>query len=401
MEVTMPWFLDGNAGTLANNFFLGTLDNAPLVIKTNVPLSTTPSYTPPAAPLQGEVMRVTPSSTTARGRVGIGTSQPEAPLHVAVDGISIQQSSQLDVAVKGGSGDNGDGGSAGVFGFASGPNSNGVVGEANNGQNAYGVWGMSASGFAGNFDGRVRVLGDLTVLNGNVGIETTTNPTQKLQLDSGNVLLPNANLGIDGNLYFGGTTDTGQFGMRLFGGRVNPGPNEIHAGFIDVKTDVNSDGLRIRVDTNNGGTERMRITAQGRVGIGVAAPGFPLDVAGQAHATSFPTSSDVKLKTNVKQLSNVLEKVDKIRAVSFEWNKEYESLGRSTGRTEIGVIGQEVEAVFPELVTEWGDEKYKAVDYGRLAGVLIEAVKELKAQVKEMKAQNEALQSRFEALERA
>ena len=103
----------------------------------------------------------------------------------------------------------------------------------------------------------------------------------------------------------------------------------------------------------------------------------------------------------MKQLKNVLEKVDKIRAVSFEWNEEYESLGPSTGRTEIGVIGQEVEAVFPELVTEWGDEKYKAVDYGRLAGVLIEAVKELKAQVEELKAQNEAWQSRFEALERA
>ena len=384
----MPWFLDGNAGTLANNFFLGTLDNAPLVIKTNAPLSTTPSYTPPAAPLQGEVMRFTPSSTTGRGRVGIGTTQPESLLHVAVLGTSIQQSNPLDVAVKGVSGDNGGPGAAGVFGYASGPNSNGVVGEANNGQGACGVWGISANGFAGKFDGRVEVSGDLTMGSG-------------LTVESGNVLLPDANLGIDGNLYFGGTTDTGQFGMRLFGGRVNPGPDEIHAGFIDVKTDVNSDGLRIRVDANNGRTERMRITAQGNVGIGVAAPGFRLDVAGQAHATSFPTSSDAKLKTNVKQLKNVLEKVDRIRAVSFEWNEEYESLGRSTGRTEIGVIGQEVEAVFPELVTEWGDEKYKAVDYGRLAGVLIEAVKELKAQVEELKAQNEAWQSRSEALERA
>ena len=386
----MPWFLDGNAGTLANNFFLGTLDNAPLVIKTNTPLSTTPSYTPPAAPLQGEVMRITPSSTTARGRVGIGTTQPEAPLHVAGNGISSLPSNPLDVAVKGVSGDNGGGGAAGVFGFASGVNDNGVVGEANNGQGAIGVWGISTSGFAGKFDGRVEVTEELNASSG-------------LRVESGNVLLSDANLGVDGNLYFGGTTDTGQLGMRLFGGRVNPGPNEIHAGFIDVQTDGNSDGLIIRVDTNNGGTERMRITAQGNVGIGTAAPApqFLLDVAGQAHATSFPTSSDAKLKTNVKQLSNVLEKVDKIRAVSFEWNQEYESLGRSTGRTEIGVIGQEVEAVFPELVTEWGDERYKAVDYGRLAGVLIEAVKELKAQVEELKTQNEASRSRFEALERS
>jgi hypothetical protein len=120
--------------------------------------------------------------------------------------------------------------------------------------------------------------------DGNVGIGTAT-PSQKLALGSGNVLLPNTNLGIDGNLYFGGTTDTGQLGMRLFGGRVNPGPNEIHAGFIDVKTDAATDGLRIRIDTGNGATERMRITAGGNVGIGTTgAPAGKLDVRGDIRA---------------------------------------------------------------------------------------------------------------------
>jgi tetrahydromethanopterin S-methyltransferase subunit G len=144
---------------------------------------------------------------------------------------------------------------------------------------------------------------------------------------------------------------------------------------------------------SSGGTlqgQALRIT--GNVGIGVTNPTFRLDVAGSAHATSFPTSSDARFKTNVKELTNVLDKLEKIRAVSFQWNELYESLGRSTGRAEIGVIAQEVEAIFPELVTAWGDESYKGVDYGRLSGVLIEAVKELKAQ-------NEVLRSRIEALE--
>jgi hypothetical protein len=57
------------------------------------------------------------------------------------------------------------------------------------------------------------------------------------------------------------------------------------------------------------------------------------------------------------------------------------------------VIAQEVEGVFPELVTKWGDEKYRAVDYSRLTGVLIEAIKQLKAK-------NEALEQRLRALER-
>jgi hypothetical protein len=86
-------------------------------------------------------------------------------------------------------------------------------------------------------------------------------------------------------------------------------------------------------------------------------------------------------------------KLEKIRGVAFNWNDLYESYGRSTGHREIGVIAQEVEAVFPELVTRWGEEGYRAVDYGRLTGVLIEAVKELKAQ-------NAALQRRIEKLER-
>src|SRR5919112_3554694 len=81
----------------------------------------------------------------------------------------------------------------------------------------------------------------------------------------GNILVPEARAGIRGNLYFGGITDSNrsdQIGMRLFGGVVNRGPGEIHAGFIDVKTDTLDDGLRIRVDTTVGGAERMRVTSR-------------------------------------------------------------------------------------------------------------------------------------------
>ncbi|UCE18649.1 MAG: tail fiber domain-containing protein [Gemmatimonadota bacterium] len=128
------------------------------------------------------------------------------------------------------------------------------------------------------------------------------------------------------------------------------------------------------------------------VGIGTDKPEYMLDVTGSAHASSFPTSSDARFKTNVTQLTNVLERLERIRGVSFEWNELYESLGRSTGSREIGLIAQEVEAVFPELVTSWGNEEYRAVDYGRFTGVLIEAVKELKAV-------NEALKQRVESLD--
>jgi hypothetical protein len=129
-----------------------------------------------------------------------------------------------------------------------------------------------------------------------------------------------------------------------------------------------------------------------RIGIGTVSPGYTVDIAGECHATNFPTSSDARLKENVSQLTDVLDKLERIRGVSFDWNALYESFGRSSGHKEIGVIAQEVEAVFPELVTSWGKEEYRAVDYGRLTGVLIEAIKELRAE-------NQALKKRVEALE--
>ncbi|MBI1745063.1 MAG: hypothetical protein HYR55_00555 [Acidobacteria bacterium] len=54
-----------------------------------------------------------------------------------------------------------DGTGAGVLGYSSGTNGNGVIGEANTGSAAYGIWGKSTSGFAGFFDGKVRVNGNM------------------------------------------------------------------------------------------------------------------------------------------------------------------------------------------------------------------------------------------------
>ena len=111
-------------------------------------------------------------------------------------------------------------------------------------------------------------------------------------------------------------------------------------------------------------------------------------------AAGFTETSDAKLKTNIVPLANALEKLEQIRGVSFEWNEKSKSKGYAVGQKNIGVIAQEVEAVFPEVVFTSEDDGYKAVDYGRLTSVLIEAVKELKAM-------NEVLERRVEALEKA
>ena len=134
------------------------------------------------------------------------------------------------------------------------------------------------------------------------------------------------------------------------------------------------------------------INRQGSVGIGTTEPGSKLQVAGDVHASGFITPSDLRLKANVAPVSDVLAKLRHLRAVSFEWNELYESLGRSSGHREVGLVAQDVESVFPELVTTWGDEDYKAVDYGRFTAVLVEAVRELTDE-------NATLRQRMEALE--
>ena len=88
-------------------------------------------------------------------------------------------------------------------------------------------------------------------------------------------------------------------------------------------------------------------------------------------------TSDKKFKDNVIQLDGALDKVKQIRGVRFDWNDKQDSYEGH----DIGVIAQEVEAVYPELVHHRVENDSKAVDYVKLTAVLIEAVKELSAKV--------------------
>ena len=68
--------------------------------------------------------------------------------------------------------------------------------------------------------------------------------------------------------------------------------------------------------------------------------------------------------------------------LEFEANKT-QAIHANEGH-DVGVIAQEIEAIFPELVDTRANG-YKAVRYDRLVAVLIEAVKELKVEIDELK----------------
>ena len=104
---------------------------------------------------------------------------------------------------------------------------------------------------------------------------------------------------------------------------------------------------------------------------------------GDITAFSTTTASDARLKTDIHTINDALGIVGKLRGVSYKWLRD--------GKSDIGVIAQEVEKVIPEVVktknmpTLDGMEEVKTVDYGKMVGVLINAVNELKAEIEELK----------------
>jgi hypothetical protein len=101
-----------------------------------------------------------------------------------------------------------------------------------------------------------------------------------------------------------------------------------------------------------------------------------LDVNGTAYVSGGAWSgSDIRRKKNIVPLSgNTLDKVLKLRGVKFDWKQEESKNIKFPKERQIGLIAQEVEKEFPELVSTDG-LGYKAVAYDRFTAVLLEAVK--------------------------
>ena len=135
------------------------------------------------------------------------------------------------------------------------------------------------------------------------------------------------------------------------------------------------------------------IIHSGNVGVGMTNPSYKLDVNGVIRGSNV-TPSDIRLKENIELIDNALEKVSQLRGVYFNWKDKASGENRN-----IGLIAQEVEKTFPEVVSE--DQKgYKSINYGEIVAALVEAVKELKAQNSELEAKNKDLWTRIDALER-
>lgn len=134
---------------------------------------------------------------------------------------------------------------------------------------------------------------------------------------------------------------------------------------------------------------RMTILDDGKVGIGTNAPSEALDVTGNVRATSFISTSDRRLKTNIRAIAG-MSAINQLRGVQYEW--------RADGTSDAGVIAQEVEKIFPNAVRTDEVTGYKAVKYNYLIAPLIEATKENYNMCKQSEAQIQQIQRSLASL---
>jgi len=173
---------------------------------------------------------------------------------------------------------------------------------------------------------------------------------------------------------------------------------------IFFKDDTNTGFYRGTTDTisiTTGGTQRGTINTNGwRVNngaLGVDVAASVIDGRIDAGNDIVAYSSDKRLKENINPIENPLEKIDKLSGFTFNWNETANKLaGFDRNQSMVGVFAQDVEGVLPEAVKRapfdndgsdgsLSGENYLTVQYEKLVPLLIESIKELKAEIEELK----------------
>jgi hypothetical protein len=171
--------------------------------------------------------------------------------------------------------------------------------------------------------------------------------------------------------------------------------------------------------TNNSAPQ-VTLATSGNVGIGTMSPDKKLVVAGAMKGEAFYSTyrsdfcmilqvdrnmvlydngsaiwssgtsiSDIRLKKDIQELKGLLPKVLKWRAVSFKFKDP-----QSGTEPQIGLIAQEVEPAFPELI--FTDKKgYKLIDYPKVTVVLLGALQEQQRQLEALQADLASLKQKI------
>ena len=226
---------------------------------------------------------------------------------------------------------------------------------------------LTTSNGSGTADGDVDWNNGITIDNGgNVGIGDTT-PSYALEVvSSGSFATISSTMdSSSGNAIAGFNSLTSNTGAAVYG-----------------VTNSNSGGFGIRGKTNPSAGIAYAVYGESS-----SSSGYDFYAAGAG--TNYGSSSSMRWKENIEEIPNALDKVLKLRGVYFDWNQT------NNTKHDMGFIAEEIGELIPEVVgyddasnkSNWyvdekGEDKLYAVgvDYGALTPVLVQAIKELKAE---------------------
>ncbi|MEP2026215.1 MAG: tail fiber domain-containing protein [Reichenbachiella sp.] len=205
--------------------------------------------------------------------------------------------------------------------------------------------------------------------------------------EAGRLELNTSNSGssvVASNVDLGGGNYSGS--LELSTNQSNDSKMSITSGGINMGQNAYTDGIVMNYDNSGGGILEMysgsaaQVVLNGTNGTG--------DFTGAVTHTS-----DARFKKNVKSIDGALAKTQQLNGYTYNWNKlAKKQKGIDNKEEQVGVLAQELEAVFPQLV-KTDDEGYKSVNYAALTAVLIEAVKELSEQVGTLQGENAELKA--------
>lgn len=250
------------------------------------------------------------------------------------------------------------------------------------------LWGVDEAYLDGGGNSNFIIEEESVIKIGNVGVPENPPPLYNKKW----VAATNTkDLFYDGRISIGSTTGTRLLNIIA--------PEQAGARFLDTTNNVTFDmraedfqaffgtfsNHQLRFQTNN--TSRLTIDINGYVGIGTTSPDQALDVIGTIQSSSLlggavnlttdangniiRDPSDIRLKTNITEISDPIGKILGLRGVSYEW-KDKERFGE---QIEIGFIAQEVDEVVPEVVRKGGD--YWSLNTRNLLAIVVEGMKEM------------------------
>ncbi|MCW3071023.1 MAG: type sorting protein [Bacteroidetes bacterium] len=352
------------------------------------------------------------------GRIGIGATAPQAALHVQVtgtnDGIRISQAGTTAASL-------------GLYNSSTGGHNYALFstgsGNITEGPGLFGIYDYTVAAY------RLSITGS----NGFVGIGTGYSaPTAKLHVTHSYTSIASDNLcffeafrnvnGVSIGAKGQATTMLGgasAYAIGLYGNGLTD------AALISTSANENVGvwGNAQDGSVNRGGYFQGTATSSGKSATGIyatytatnGATGWAAYFVGSTYCTGTYQSSDLKLKENVKPLTGAVDKLKQLKPSTYTFKiNEFKAMNLPEG-LQMGLIAQDLEKVFPELVRDvkGSVEKnvngevtgtipdFKSVNYTGLIPVLISAIQEQQKQLDEQKETIAELKQQQDALNSA